>query len=63
MVALHTKKLSSDKGLALHPSGGSLIMDLRSDMSRSCADDDAAAITFFSVFLTDPKYNFKPRKC
>mmetsp|Transcript_15335 Transcript_15335/g.64672 ORF Transcript_15335/g.64672 Transcript_15335/m.64672 type:complete len:271 (-) Transcript_15335:21-833(-) len=37
MVALHTNRLSSLWGLALHPSGGSVLIALRSDWSLSTA--------------------------
>ena len=37
MVALHTNRLSSLCGLALHPSGGSVLIALRSDWSLSTA--------------------------
>mmetsp|Transcript_13763 Transcript_13763/g.31468 ORF Transcript_13763/g.31468 Transcript_13763/m.31468 type:complete len:141 (-) Transcript_13763:131-553(-) len=41
-VAFHTKRLSSETGLALQPSGGSCLIDLRSDRSRSVAAEDMA---------------------
>jgi hypothetical protein len=40
MVALHTKRFSSEWGLALQPSGGSFLIAFKSDISRSCAEDD-----------------------
>jgi len=63
MVAFQTKRLSSECGLALHPSGGLCLIDLRSLISRSCAalcEEAAMAVFLRRVCSACPPFVPRP---